>query len=141
MAKGLLLISSQRTVGGFSADLEPLDLVPKGCLFIWVKNRPKWGKSRGYSKSPSKTGFYQEKGQVHICGLRKAGGRASSIPISVWASKGSPWRQGLVPKQDLWRQMPLATEIWCGDREQVTVSGHGLQNSRDQGGVFSMPDP
>lgn len=41
MAKGLFLIcSEQRTVGGFTAGLKPLDLVPKACLCIWIKNRP-----------------------------------------------------------------------------------------------------
>lgn len=63
--------------------------------------------------------------------------------LSVWAGKekAAPGSRGLAPKRGLWRQMPLATEIWCGDREQIAVSGHGLQNSRDQGEVFSMPDP
>lgn len=72
--------------------------------------------------------FCQEIGQIHIYRLRKAGGGGRGICIRIWGEQRQPKETRFLPqnKQDLWRQKLLATELWCGDREQVAVSGHGL---------------
>lgn len=78
-------------MGGFSADLEPLDLVPKGCLFIWVKNRPKWGKSRGYSESKQDRFLSGKRSGSQLWTEESWRRQGLLYPNLCPASKGSPW--------------------------------------------------